>query len=68
MDRIYCKDCKHYEDYFYDDVDNCQAEPNRIYNPNYRANYYKLIRHPKKINQFGDCKWYEPKKGNHGER
>lgn len=55
--RVFCKLCKHYEDNF--DYDECWAEGNLIYKPDYYSNWKHSIRSPRKINKFNDCRWYE---------
>ena len=62
-EKVFCKNCKHYESFWYMGygADECEAEGNRKYSENWEGRFYRLIRHPKKINRFNDCRWFDRK-------
>jgi len=63
--KRYCRDCR-YSEIFYGPYggsygggwERCEAEENRKYWDEWDRRHYKLIRHPKRINKFNDCRWY----------
>jgi hypothetical protein len=60
-EKVFCVDCKHFKSGFGMIRDECEAEGNKRYKPNWESNYYYPIRHPKRINKHNDCRWYEEK-------
>ena len=59
--KVFCKDCKFFDDYFMGIDASCSAEGNKKHFFDWRQRYWSTIRHPNKINKFNDCRWYVKK-------
>lgn len=60
-EKVFCKECKFFDDYFRGLDASCLAEGNKKYGFDWRSRFYTKIRHPKAINRYNDCRWHEPK-------
>ena len=57
--KVFCYDCKYYDKPYTTITDDCLAEGNRRYKPDYQRNWWVSIRRPKEINKSNDCRWFK---------
>jgi hypothetical protein len=59
--KVYCQDCTHYFGFIslVCNSQECNAEENKKYFDTWLRKDYKRIRHPKKINEYNDCRWFK---------
>ena len=62
MDKVFCIECKHFKNTGYisdPGRDYCKHPENKINKYHWCYKWFRTKRHPKKINKYNNCSWYE---------